>query len=379
MTMRSFCAHGTTVPSRKRFFTRYFKWAVLLGVATIFAAGFIAGKAGAQQPANPTSPRVPPDFASSATARVNYYRAMAKLPPVVNDSAISAGAYNHARYLVKNGIAGGDIVLDQQQLHVRIGQDAFRWEVKGKPFYTDEGASAGRSAVVLAARKIDISGAEFVDRLMTMPFSGLLPMVPQFSIVGLGAYCDPGQCAIVIPGRFALEKSMRIALYDGPASDRLWNPSLGLIPLETGRLRSPVEFPPDGATINLQSYAGGDHPDPLSSCPGYKAPTGTPISIQLGQGYGPDGSLEVSSSSVTRDGVEIDTCLITAASYAGRNAEQTGFGKTRLGSTGAAVILPREPLASGHYKVAMKESGKLYEWGFTVATTPGAARVLPQS
>jgi len=39
-------------------------------------------------------------------------------------------------------------------------------------------------------------------------------MVPQFSIVGLGAYCDPGQCAIVIPGRFALEKSMRIALYD---------------------------------------------------------------------------------------------------------------------------------------------------------------------
>jgi hypothetical protein len=126
MTIRSFCAHGTTVPSRKRFFTRYFKWAVLLGVATFFVAGFIAGKASAQQPANPTSPGVPPDFASSATARANYYRAMAKLPPVVNDSAISAGAYNHARYLVKNGIAGGDIVLDKQRLHSEIPQDAFR-------------------------------------------------------------------------------------------------------------------------------------------------------------------------------------------------------------------------------------------------------------
>src|ERR1039457_2903505 len=254
-TMQSFCAHGTTVPSRERFVMRYFKFAVLVGVATVF----IAGKAGAQQPANPTSPGVPPDFASSANARVNYYRAMAKLPPVVNDSAISAGAYNHARYLVKNGIAGGDIVLDKQRLHFEIPQDVFRWEVKGKPFYTDEGASAGRDAVVLAAREINISGAEFVDRMMTMPFSGLIPMVPQFSIVGLGAYCNPGQCAIVIPGRFALEKSVRIALYDGPASDRLWNPSLGLIPLESGRLRSPVEFPSDGATADLQSYAGGGY------------------------------------------------------------------------------------------------------------------------
>jgi hypothetical protein len=309
---------------------------------------------------------------------VNYYRAMAKLPPVVNDSAISAGAYNHARYLVKNGIAGGDIVLDQQRLHFEIPQDVFRWEVKGKPFYTDEGASAGRDTVVLAPREINISGAEFVDRMMTMPFSGLIPMVPQFSIVGLGAYCDPGQCAIVIPGRFALEKSVRIALYDGPASDRLWNPSLGLIPLETGRLRSPVEFPSDGATVDLQSYAGGDYPDPLSSCPGYKAPTGTPISIQLGQGYGPDGSLEVSSDFVTRDGVEIETCLITAASYAGRNAGQTEFVKAGLVRIGAAVILPREPLASGHYKVAMKESGKLYEWGFTVAAPARPAQATPR-
>ncbi|MGD0672077.1 MAG: hypothetical protein ABSB13_08375 [Candidatus Binatus sp.] len=342
---------------------RYFKLVLLVGVAAIF----FAANAGAQQPANPASPGVPPDFASSANARLNYYRAMAKLPPVVNDSAISAGAYNHARYLVKNGIAGGDIVLDGQRLRIQTPQDAFRWEDKGKPFFTDDGASAGRDAVVIAARKIDLSGAEFVDRMMTMPFNGLIPMVPQFSAAGLGAYCDPGQCAIVIPYRFALEKSARLALYDGPASDRLWNPSLGLIPSETGRLRSPVEFPPDGATVDLQSYAGGDYPDPLSSCRGYKTPTGTPISIQLGQGYGPDGSLEVSSDFVARDGVEIETCLITTASYTGRNAEQTEAVKAGLARGGAAVILPREPLAPGHYQVALKESGKLYQWGFTVA------------
>jgi hypothetical protein len=342
---------------------RYFKFGFLL----VLAALTLAIPAGAQQPETKTSPGVPPDFAASARARVNYYRAMANLPPIVDDPAISAGALNHARYLVKNGIAGGDIMLGQPNLHFQMPQDSFRWEVKGKPYYTDDGASAGRDAVIVAAPQINLSGAEFVDRMMTMPLSGLIPMVPQYSIVGLGAYCDPGQCAIVIPGRYALAKPIRIALYDGPASDRMWNPNLGLIPLETGRLRTPVEFPPDGATVNLQSFAGVDYPDPLSACPGYKAPTGAPISIQLGEGYGPDGSLEVSSALVTRDGAELDTCLITAASYVGRDTGQTEIGKYRLARFGAAVILPREPLAPGNYKVALKESDKLYQWTFTVA------------
>jgi hypothetical protein len=105
----------------------------------------------------------------------------------------------------------------------------------------------------------------------------------------------------------------------------------------------------------------------LPSCPGYKVPTGAPISIQLGEGYGPDGSLEVSSRIVSRDGVEIETCLITAASYNGHNDDETEIGKRGLERIGAAIILPREPLAPGHYKVALKEADKVYEWGFTVA------------
>jgi hypothetical protein len=335
---------------------RYLKFAIL----TVLAISIVAGHVGAQQ-------AVPSDFAASARARINYYRAMAKLPPIVEDRAIAAGALNHARYLVKNGIAGGDIILDKSRIRLATPQDAFRWEEEGQPFYTTTGASAGRNAVVLTAQEITITGAEFVDRLMTMPFTGLVPMVPQFSVAGLGEYCEPGDCAIVIPYRFALEKSLRIALYDGPASDRLWNPSLGLIPMETGRLRSPVEFPPDGATVNLTTYAGDDYPDPLSACSGYKAPTGAPISIQLGEGFGADGSLDVSSNVVTRDGSQIDTCLITASSYVGRDNMQTDAGKKALQRIGAAVILPREPMAPGHYKVALTESGKSYEWSFTVA------------
>ncbi|HSU89910.1 MAG TPA: hypothetical protein VLI44_00590, partial [Sporolactobacillaceae bacterium] len=310
----------------------------------------------------------PADFAASAKARVNYYRAMAKLPPLVDDSGLSAGAYSHARYLVKNGIAGGDIILDGRELHLQAPQDAFRWEEKRKPFFTDEGATIGRTAAVLSAREISLTGAEFIDRVMAMPFSGLVPMIPQFATAGLGVYCDPGDCAMVIAERFGLEKSVRLALYDGPASDRVWNPRLGPIPAETGRLRSPVEWPPDGATIGLQSYPGRDYPDPLPACPGYKIPTGAPISIQLGEGYGADGSLEVSSRTVSRDGIEIETCLITAASYNGHNDEETEIGKRGLERIGAAIILPREPLAPGRYRVALKEADKVYEWSFTVAT-----------
>ena len=345
---------------------RYFKFAALMGAGAIF----IATLAVAQLASTPTTTGMPADFAASANARVNYFRGLAKLPPMMNDNGLSVGAYNHARYLVENGILGGDIVLAKQQLRIQVPQDAVKFERTGKPSFSDEGAAAGMNSVILSARTIDLGGAEFVDRIMTMPFSGLIPMIPQFVRVGLGAYCDPGQCAIVIPGHFGLEKSVRLALYDGPASDQLWNPRLGLIPAETGRLRSPVEFPPNGATIGLQSYPGRDYPDPLPSCPGYKLPTGAPISIQLGEGYGAEGSLEVSSRIVSRDGVEIETCLITAASYSGHNDDETEIGKWGLKRTGAAIILPREPLAPGHYKVALKETDKIYEWSFTVAAPP---------
>ena len=344
--------------------------AVLAGVGAIF----LATGAVAQTPSTTTATGAPPDFAASANARLNSYRAMAKLPPVVDDPVMSAAAHDHARYLVKNGIGGGDVLLQKQQLRFRIQTDAARSEIKGKPFYTDEGAAAAMSALIFTAPEINLSGAEFVDLAMTMPFHGLIPMNPQFALVGLGAYCEPGKCAIVIPGHYGLEKSVRLSLYDGPASDRLWNPNLGLIPAETGRLKSPVEFPPDGATVVLNSYSGHDYPDPLPSCPEYKAPTGAPISIQLGEGYGPDGSLEVSSHFVSRDGAEIETCLVTAESYNGRDAKETEIGKAVLKLIGTAIVLPREPLAFGHYKVALKEAGTLYEWSFTVAAPASPAQ-----
>jgi len=102
---------------------RYFKFAALTGAGAIF----IATLAVAQLASTPTTTGMPADFAASANARVNYFRGLAKLPPMMNDNRLSVGAYNHARYLVENGILGGDIVLAKQQLRIQVPQDAVQF------------------------------------------------------------------------------------------------------------------------------------------------------------------------------------------------------------------------------------------------------------
>ena len=220
---------------------RYFKYVILLDIAL--------------KPMRSSSQiRHPPKSRLISLRRKSARELLSRDSEAADLTTGIGGALNHARYLVKNGIAGGDLALDNGQLHSQTPQTAFRWEDKGRSFFTDDGAAAGRNAVVVTARAINLTGAEFLDLLMTMPFSGLAPMVPQFSVAGIGAYCDHGLCAIVISYRFALEKSVRIALYDGPASDRFWNPSLGLIHIETARLRTQSNR--QGATVDCRGYSG---------------------------------------------------------------------------------------------------------------------------
>lgn len=352
---------------------RFCAWRVISAVATVVS--LVSASASAQTPrraSDAANSQFFAQFAATGLERVNAWRALAKIPPIINDPTLSAAAYNHARYLVKNGIADGDMILKDHRIAVKIPPDASHWEKKGKPYFSEEGAAAAVNAAVLSATKIDMTGPEFVDQLMTLPFSGVFPMVPQFTRVGIGGYCEPGQCAMVFSVRYQLEKTMRIALYDGPPSDQLWNERLGPVPGEAARLRIPAAFPPDGATVALGAYNGGDMPDALSSCADYASPTGIPISIQFGQGSGPDGDVEISEHSLSHNGAELDTCLITSATYRGPDKKQTDIGKQGLWNGGVAIILPRRPLEPGRYKVSVTENSARHEWSFTVASTSKA-------
>ena len=74
-----------------------------------------------------------------------------------------------------------------------------------------------------------------------------------------------------------------------------------------------------------RAFRGGEYPDTLASCHGYSAPTGIPIILELGAPSGGQ-NVKVSSSSVSEDGSQVETCAYDATSY----ANPDGYQQTRL-------------------------------------------------
>ena len=308
------------------------------------------------------------DFIANGVARANYYRAMAKLTLYEMDPALSSAAALHAHYLVANQSDDGSLLLKDKQVRVTVQQEASRTEKEGAPFYSEAGASVAYYAEVLRARRLDITGADFVDQIAAMPITGLYGLLyPQLARMGVGGYCDASRCAMVLMFRAGLEKAQFLKIYEGEEHDAMWNPHEGPLPLAVEHLRSPIEFPPDGSTVNLSTYAGGDLPNPLTACPGYSAPTGPAISLQLGKGDGPNGAVEVPEHSLTRDGVELESCLITAASSPGATTEEIAATRRILTRWGAVILIPRQTLTPGRYQVSITADSKHYAWSFAIA------------
>ncbi|HUA36719.1 MAG TPA: CAP domain-containing protein [Candidatus Binataceae bacterium] len=322
------------------------------------------------------------DFIASGHARSNYYRAMAKLPPLRLDPGLSNGAALHARYLVANGIMGGSFTLKDKRISVNAPKPQPKgnkddneespplapWltEDKGKPFYTDAGASAAYYAVVLSAKRLDITGTEYMDQLVAMPITSIVGVLsPQLERIGVGGYCTDSQCAVVITARVGLEKARFLQLYEGEQHDRMWNADEGPLPFAIEHLKSPVEFPPDGSTVSLSAYDGTDWPNAIKACPDYSAPTGFGISLQLGQGNGPSGSVEVTDHSLSLNGTEVESCVVTAKSFSG-DSEGDATARRVLSRWGAALVIARQPLKPGRYQVSISADSKPYSWSFTV-------------
>jgi hypothetical protein len=122
-------------------------------------------------------------------------------------------------------------------------------------------------------------------------------------------------------------------------------------------------FPSDGAQIRLTAYVGGEWPDPLSSCPEYKAPTGLPITLQLTPGRSP----KLSSYLVTRSGGAVEACGFDALSYRNSDTFTQRWGRNVLASSGVVVVVPKTPFESGNeYGVSMVVDGRTYSWHFLV-------------
>jgi hypothetical protein len=274
---------------------------------------------------------------------VNYYRAMVKLPPVVEDPESSKGDQAHTTYIVRN--------FHDSIEHDGLGAEMHN-EDSGKPGFTREGLEAAKSSDmdVWSMRGVSRDGwgsPEWsIDGWMSLPFHRMPILNPRLTTAGFGLYCESEACA---------------------AGLNLLKGSQGKMP--PGAAKSlPIEFPPDGGSVAIRSFEN-EWPNPLTSCPGYDAPSGLAITLQLGNWI--DTHLgQYSLERVNPDGghSSLEACGIDSTRYSNPDAYAQDLGRNVLKSYGTVVVIPREPLDKGaKYAVSMNANGKQYDWTFSIS------------
>ena len=304
-----------------------------------------------------------PEGASGSTAmppwlaRLNHYRALAGLPPVAEDPALSEGDALHARYLVKTyaeAIRRGG-----------IGGEAHE-ENRASPWYTVKGTDAGKASDVsywqagkgppAAATGFDSpdspnalpwgSPGWSIDGWVGIPFHRLTLLSPYLRRTGFGRYCEDSGCAAALD---TLSERNRLPAYPVPFAH-------------------PLEFPPSGTTIGILAL-DSEWPDPLTGCPGYARPAGLAITLEVGAQV----EARLGAYSLTRDGAssagsgaKLDACGFDAASYVNPEAGAQQRARDILHGFGAVVMIPRAPLERGaSYAVSMTVNGRQYRWSFS--------------
>lgn len=276
---------------------------------------------------------------------LNAWRDAAHLPPVAEDLVASADARLHAQYCVRNGV----LVHDEDDAN---------------PWRTAEGDRAGNASNVAVHAWRWTDERDPIDTWIRGPFHALGLLDPALATVGYGMFASPGPGQRV--GAAATLDVLR-GRVSGAAVSRV------------------VAFPGDGAVVPFPQgchggacYPGAESPNPLTACPGYTAPTGLPLILQLGERQP---APQVSASAlVDDDGRSLAHCVFTAGSYDHPEPAQQALGRRVLASRGAIVLIPRRPLPSGtSYSVSVVAGRQRHTWSFSVvdgalpASTGGAS------
>ncbi len=308
--------------------------------ATIAKIGHEA-RVSSSRPA-PVPPSETPVRASSSAANrlwldpLNRYRRSAGLTPVTENPRFSRGDYLHARYVAKN--FGKQIAA-----HNNLGIE-MHIEDPSKPWYSVEGAAAGRASDVdemwdprgMAA----LSWA--IDNWMQSPFHRMPILNPHLHSVGYGYDCEGGVCIAALNVNGDVDPILSTA----------------------APFAKPIVYPPNGASIDINSF-DGEWPDPLTSCPGYSLPAGYPITIQFGSMVNP-GATSVSLKRTEPAPAAIRTCAFDGNTYRNPDPGTQKMVRYQLINFGAIVIMPRVPLSRGTYSVTVIAGGHDYSWSFSV-------------
>jgi hypothetical protein len=323
----------------------------LMATLLAFLLAGCAGQesAGSVAPAASASPDVSTAKSEEGLKALNEYRLMEKLPPVVNEPVYGAGDQAHAYYLVKNY---KQEIKDNRDLGIN-----FHLEDRNKPYYTLDGFIAGRASDVVSWTGGSQGASEAIDEWMLAVFHRFPLLDPQLRKVGYGEYCEDQACAAALN----IQTGANSAWTDYNRRLSAGGPLGSTDPTAED---STVEFPPDGSSTSFTQFDGNEWPDPLSACPGYKPPTGPPLSVQTGAWI----KTRLNSCSVTANGVKLETRGIDSDSYTNPDMLEQRDGSNGLEAAGAVILIPRQPLDPGTvYNVTADVNGRTYKWSFKAA------------
>lgn len=257
---------------------------------------------------------------------VNSFRAMSGLPRLVEDASWSNGNQLHARYMVKNNV-------------VQHSEDP------NNTWYTPEGAAAAQSSNLVANSQVDLTDAWAIDAWMVAPFHSASLLDPQLARAGFGSYRQADGGIQMAAGIDVLR---------------------GLGDLPSG-VTFPILWPGPGAVVPLRMY-WEETPNPLTSCPGYQAPTGLPIVVQVGAG---SQTPNVTGHAFTRDSTPLEHCVFSETTYVNPDGGLQNLGRSILNKRDAVIIIPRAPLEpKTTYTVSLAVDGRTHTWSFAVGNIP---------
>ena len=260
-----------------------------------------------------------PLTAASSTStwldRLNGWRTLSNVPALSENPTWSAGDYAHSVYMVKN----------DQVTH---------YELSSLPYYSVAGDTAAKSGNIEVNSSTSFTDDQAIDWWMRAPFHAMGMMDPRLTTTGFGSY-----------------REVKSGWDAGFTLDTIRGNSF------TGG-SYPVYFPGNGSTVpGATTYGGGEFPDPLQACPGYSAPTGLPVFIELGGNL----NTSVTAHSFTGNGVPLAHCAIDSS-----NSSVGSYLYTR----GGVILIPQQPLQPNvTYVVAMTVNGKPYTWTFNVSSS----------
>jgi len=314
---------------------RISRWPAFLGLCGILA--FSVG----QIPARAET-AVPP-LTASWLDTMNAYRTASGVKAVTADNTLTKAIATHLNYLIKT-----DKVL-------RGGAYASpHTENPTSPFYTAEGEAAGKASNIISEGSVDANEAAAIDGWMTAPFHA----------VGIL--------------RETL-KSSALAMATAENDRTYWglNVIAGLSPSAT-RTKN-ILFPGDGSTVRLSRFES-ESPDPREGCAGdIRNYSGLPIFASLLKDPTKDVSAElidVNGKALTGD----ELCVQTQYTFKSTDTVMGPSGAKAFSGDNLVIIIPRDPLLRGNYRVKIKQGGLAdIAWSFTVVPVPteGVVQGIP--